>query len=126
MRGLKIAAAVVAIIVGVLSCAVGAYYLFAKGVVGSQLSGTGVEGIFGGVMTGLAIYEIAVGLIYLIFGCIFLSKKPQKGIAIVLLVISAIGLVGMFFGGWAGLGGVAVFVLSIIYIVKLGHSKAAA
>jgi len=67
------------------------------------------------------IIAIGLGIMFLIFGIKFCSHKPNKGIAITLLVFNAIGLVALFIPPFAG-GVIAALNLAflIVYLVKLG------
>jgi len=95
MKGLKIAIAVLTIIEAVqILGAIGLMWLL--GAAMGSAGGIG-PGYFSNLaaFTGIVLGFVAAGIFYLVLGIKFLSNKPNKGIAITLLVINVLFVIAL-------------------------------
>ena len=94
MRGMKLAVAIITIVRGSIYALSGLMLLFLgmiAGVSGSNnYFGNLVVGIVGFVFMFLGLIFIGFAALYLVLGIKFCGQKPDKGIAITLLVLSSI------------------------------------
>ncbi|MCL2756439.1 MAG: hypothetical protein FWE45_05345 [Firmicutes bacterium] len=133
MRGCKLTVAIITIIQAVFAIA-GAVFTLVVGIIfvaGTNQDATGWEALgnalgalLGAFMIGASVVALPFGIIYLILGIKFTSRKPNRGIAITLIVLNALTVFGVFTfepaGITTGLFGIAMIVLTSIYLSKLG------
>jgi len=132
MRGMKLTVAIISIIQGVLAI-LGGIGITIMGLMGAafvndiagDLNFSGTIAVFFAIIGAIA---LAIGIIFLVLGIKFCSHKPNKGIAITLLVFYIIGAFSVIGGVEtlvAGLISILCVVFLIIYLVKLGKHQPA-
>ena len=133
MRACKLIVAILTIIegIGVIIGGVGIAILgfFWQSFEKAVLQEMGFAGnIFGGFIAIIAslimIICVAVGIVFLVLGIKFCSTKPNKGIAITLIVLYGLAVLGLTFStGFGGILVIAQLALSITYLVLLIKSE---
>jgi len=138
MRGFKLTVAIFTLLQGIGLTVPGVVAIIWGGIaIGSRTGATegwGVLGdalgtVLGGMMIGVGIVVIAIGIPLIILGAKFCSTKPNRGIAITLIVLYSLLALGSLPAIPAGLLGTGLAILMIVflavYLSKLGkHQRA--
>lgn len=130
MRGFKLTTAIVTIIESIF-ITIGGIGVIMIGVLGAGFFGdvfasVGLEdalGMIGSIMAIVVIVGViilALGILFLVLGIKFCSHKPNKGIAITLLVFNILGAFSVFTYAFSGIVSIVMVVFLIIYLVLLG------
>ena len=133
MRGVKLTVAIITIILGSIATLAGVGLTFMGlmwGAIGAQLAGTELEAIFGAFGSAIGamilfggLIVLAISIILIVLGSKFCSRKPNKGIAITLIVIYGLETLSLLGGNPAGILGAAMLALCIVYLVLLGKQN---
>jgi len=131
MRGCKLSVAIITIVIGVLG-ALGGIFMILWGALSwgaaSNMERFGaLVAFFGAMLVFVGIVALAFGALYLFLGIKFLSHKPNKGIAVTLLVLNILGSLSIFGFTWettlVALPSIVCVILLIVYLVKLGKQN---
>ncbi|MCL2587741.1 MAG: hypothetical protein FWE31_05955 [Firmicutes bacterium] len=131
MRGIKLTVAIISIIIGAFGI-LGGVAITIMGAVGAAFiadiaNDMNFSGAVAAIFVSMGLVVLAISIAYLVLGIKFTSQKPNKGVAIALLVFYIIGSLSLFSFDpviiVSSLLSVAMAALLIVYLAKLGKQQ---